>query len=130
MKVNNPLTGKPYDDDAFYVGAQITAAGRVFDLVDAPEYTLCQLEANANRFPEADLQKAVDALKDRIGHAIVEADFTSKDPDNTSQVSQAAAQLILYGYVPTITKQAAITVLRRFSDNGTFSYEELIGCLN
>jgi hypothetical protein len=127
MKVKNPATGKDYDDSAFYVGAQITAAGRVFDLVDAPEYTLCQLEANANRFPEADLQKAVDALKGRIGGAALNDDFKARDPNNTGQLLPADAQKVLYGYIPSITKQAAITLLRRFTENGAFNYGELVG---
>jgi hypothetical protein len=127
MKVKNPATGKDYDDNAFYVGAQITAAGRIFELVDAPEYTLCQLEANSNRFPEADLQKAVDALKGRIGASAVNDVFAVKDPSNTGQVPAADAQKILYGIVPTITKQAAITLLRRFTEGGAFNYGELVG---
>jgi hypothetical protein len=127
MKVKNPATGKDYDDSAFYVGAQITAAGRVFELVDAPEYTLCQLEANANRFPEADLQKVVDSLKARIGGTVVNQDFLAKDPDNSGQVATAEAQKVLFGYVPTITKQAAITIQRRFTEKGVFNYGELVG---
>jgi hypothetical protein len=127
MKVTNPKTGQPYDDDAFYVGAEIAAAGRLFELVDAPEYTLCQLEANADRFPIADLQNAVDSLSGSVGKASVEAAFVSKDKAKTGKVTVDAAKAILFGCVPSIVKQTAITILRRFSDGGSFDYAELLG---
>jgi len=129
MKVNDPATGKPYDDSAFYVGAEIAAAGRVFELVNAPEYTLCQLEANADRFPVADLQNAVNSLSGAIGKEALETAFKSKDPKGTGKITADQAKAILYGYVPSIVKQTAITILRRFTDGPTFNYEELVGYL-
>jgi hypothetical protein len=128
INVTNPATGQPYGDTAFYVGGQIQAAGRIFELVDAPEYTLCQLEANANRFPFADLQNAVDALK-RVGALEVTAAFEAKDPAKTGKVSAEEAKEVLFRFVPTIVKQSAITIIRRFTDGAAFSYSELIGFL-
>jgi hypothetical protein len=66
-KVKDASAKTVYEDSDFYVGAQLQAAGRIFELTDAPEFTLAQLEANAKRFPVGDLQYAVDALKSQIG---------------------------------------------------------------
>jgi hypothetical protein len=128
-KVKDPSTKAVYEDADFYVGAQIPAAGRIFELTDAPEFTLAQLEANASRFPVGDLQHAVDALKSQVGAAAVEAAFEVKDPSKSGKVSLAAAQTVLFKFVPTIVKHTALTILRRFTDGGTFDYSELVGYL-
>jgi hypothetical protein len=129
MKVKDPLTGENYGDKAFYLGAQISAAGRVFELVDAPEYTLCQLEANSDRFPVADLQNAVDALSQGVGRSDVERLFKAKDQSSSGSVSPDDAKTILFGLVPQILKQTAVTLLRRFTTEGRFDYPELVGYL-
>jgi hypothetical protein len=127
-KVKDPTTASTYNDTEFYVGAQILAAGRIFDLVDAPEFTLAKLEANAKRFPLADLQNAVDSLKSAIGAETVKSSFEKRDPSKTGRVSAGDAKAILFGF-PTIVKQTALTVLRRFTDGPSFDYGELVGYL-
>jgi hypothetical protein len=128
-KVKDPSTKAVYDDADFYVGSQITAAGRIFELIDAPEFTLAQLEANASRFPVGDLQHAIDTLKSQIGAADVAAAFEAKDPSKSGTISAAAAQAVLFKFVPTIVKHTALTILRRFTDGSTFDYSELLGYL-
>jgi hypothetical protein len=129
MKVKDPKTGKEYSDESFYIGARITAAGRVFELVDAPEHTYTQLEANADRFPIADLQHAVDALSSGVGKAGVDAAFKAKDVAKTGQVSADDAKAVLLGFTPKIRKETAIMILRRFGQGGFFDYSELVGYL-
>jgi hypothetical protein len=129
MKLTDPKTGKEYGDDSFYIGARITAAGRVFELVDAPDHTYTQLEANAQRFPIADLQYAVDALSSGVGKAAVEAAFKAKVADKTGKVSVDDAKEVLLGFIPKIRKETAIMILRRFAQGADFDYEELVGYL-
>jgi hypothetical protein len=129
MKVQDPKTGKEYGDDAFYIGARITAAGRVFELVDAPEHTFTQLEANADRFPIADLQHAVDALSSGVGKAGVDAAFKAKPAAEPGKVSTGDAKAVLLEFIPNIRKETAIMILRRFSQGSVFDYAELVGYL-
>jgi hypothetical protein len=129
IEATNPATGKPYEDTAFYVGARIQVAARTFELVDAPEYTLCHLEANAGVFTLADLQNAVDALK-TVGKDTVRAAFEAKDRRRkTGSISTEDAKTVLFNFVPAITKQSAITIHRRFTNGLLFNYAELVGYL-
>jgi hypothetical protein len=127
-KVKDPSTQAVFDDEDFYVGAQVSAAGRIFELVDAPEFTLAKLEANAKRFPLADLQNAVDSLKAQVGATAVRAAFERKDPSKSGTVITADAQSILFGFT-VIVKQTALTLLRRFTNGTVFDYGELVGYL-
>ena len=128
MTVKDPRTGENYDDDAFFVGNKIQAAGRIFDLVDAPEYTLCEMEAHSDRFKQSDLQVAVQELSDYCKSTQIDlnAKFAEKDTRQSGQVSEADAKYLLFSFTPTISKQACITVLRRFVENGRFNYSQLI----
>jgi hypothetical protein len=128
-KVKDPSTKAVYADGDFYVGAQIPAAGRIFELTDAPEFTLAQLEANAKRFPVGDLQCAIDALKNQVGADTVISAFEGKDSSKSGKVSVNAAQAVLFSFVPTIVKHTALTILRRFTDGSTFDYSELVAYL-
>jgi hypothetical protein len=127
--VKDPVSKSVYEDGDFYVGAQLPAAGRIFELVDAPEFTLAQLEANAKRFPVGDLQNAVDALRNQIGVAAVTAAFEKKDPSKSGKVSAADGKAVLFGFVPGIVKHTALTLARRFTDGASFDYAELVGYL-
>jgi hypothetical protein len=128
-KAKDLATKSVYEDSDFYVGAQVPAAGRIFELVDAPEFTLAQVEANAKRFQVGDLQTAVDALKGQVGAAAVKAAFERKDPSKSGAVSVADAKAILFGFVPTIVKHTALTLLRRFSEGPSFIYGDLVSYL-
>jgi hypothetical protein len=127
--VKDASTKSVYEDNDFYVGAQVPAAGRIFELIDAPEFTLAQVEANAKRFPVGDLQNAVDTLKGQIGAAAVKAAFEAKDASKSGAVSLGDAKAILYRFVPTIVKHTALTLLRRFSEGSSFSYGDLVSYL-
>ena len=126
MKVKNPKTQEFYDDDAFYVGATITCASRDFHLKDAPEYTLCQMEAHPNRFPQADLRYAVNAIRTGPGCEAVRGRFEEKDSGKTGTVPAATGKQILEGYAGQIGQQAVITLLRRFTEKGQFDYGDML----
>ena len=126
MKCKNPLTGEFYDDDAFAVGRTVTCAGRDFQLIDAPEYTLCQMEAHANRFPQADLRVAVESVARGPGCDLVRERFEERDPSRLGKVTANVARTVLAPFVADISKQEQLTLLRRFTEDGMFDYEELL----
>jgi hypothetical protein len=128
-KVKDPLTGAGFDDGEFYVGAKVAAAGRLFELVDAPEFTLAQVEANARRFPVGDLQYAVDALGRSVGAATVTSAFAAKDRSKSGKVSAADARAVLFRFAPPLVKHAVLTLLRRFTDGDAFAYGDLLAYL-
>lgn len=128
MNIKDPRTGENYGDDAFYVGAKIQAAGRIFELTNAAEYTLCQMEAHSNRFKQADLQYAIEELSNfakSVGLDL-KAEFEQKDTNHSGKVTESDARRILFSFIPNITKQCGITILRRFVNNGFFDYESLV----
>ncbi|KAK8899357.1 hypothetical protein M9Y10_001671 [Tritrichomonas musculus] len=128
MAVKDPRTGENYGDDAFYVGAKIQTAGRIFELVNAPEYTFCQMEAHSDRFKQADLQYAVDELSNYVKSVGVDlkAEFEGRDQNKSGKVTESDARKILFSFIPGITKQVGITILRRFVNNGNFDYASLV----
>ena len=126
MKCKDPLTGEFYDDDAFAVGRTVTCAGRDFQLIDAPEYTLCQMEAHANRFPQADLRVAVESVARGPGCALVRERFEERDASRLGKVTANVARTVLAPFVADISKQEQLTLLRRFTEDGMFDYEELL----
>lgn len=122
MKATNPRTGVPFDDADFALGEILTISGRDFELVDAPEFTLCQMEANSRRFPKADLQGAIECVA-TAGDLTPE--FHAADPKQTGKVSIDTANAIL-GKHTCISKQAAVTVTRRFTEGGSFDYWNML----
>lgn len=127
MNVKDPRTQKNYDDSAFAVGAKIHAAGRVFDLVDAPEYTFCLMEANPTRFPQADMQYSIEQLGTylKLHSSDLNEAFAEKDPTQTGITSHDAAD-VLSSFAPSFPKQCAITVVRRFGQDDLFDTEQLL----
>lgn len=131
MNIKDPRTGENYGDDAFYVGSKIQAAGQIFEITNAAEYTLCQMEAHSDRFKQADLQYAVDELSNFAKSVGIDlkAEFEQKDPSHSGKITESDARKILLSYVPNITKQITITILRRFVNNGSFDYAHLTNYL-
>jgi hypothetical protein len=127
MKLKDPRTQKNYDDGAFAVGAKIPAAGRVFDLIDAPEYTFCLMEANPSRFPQADMQYSIEQLGGYLKSRFLDLNqvFAQKDPTQSGITSSDAAEL-LYSFAPAFPKQCAITIVRRFGQDELFDTEQLL----
>lgn len=128
--VENPDTGKPYECRDFYVGAQLIIAGRLFEILSAPEYTLSLMESRSDRFPMADLTNAVDSLKGVVSKANLEAEFKAVDTRNSGVVPEAAAKQILGKYAPPLVEHLVITLMRRFLENGNFDYSTLLHFLN
>lgn len=122
MKAINPRTGEPFNDADFGLGEILTISGRDFELIDAPEYTLCQMEAHSNRFPKADLQNAMESV---AAAGDLTADFEALDPRKSGKIAVADVASVFAKY-STISKQAAVTVTRRFTDGTFFNYKEML----
>jgi hypothetical protein len=131
MKAKDPHTQQNYDDGAFAVGAKIQAAGRYFDLIDAPEYTFCVMEANPARFPMADMQYAIEKLAAylRAQGIDLNAAFAVKDPTQ-SGITTVDASDVLFSLAPGFPKQCAMTIVRRFGDEELFDSDQLLAYLN
>lgn len=125
MHVKDPRTQQNYDDDAFFVGATLVISGREFVLTDAPEHTLCQMEANSKRFPQSDLQRAIEQVAS-VGVDAIQPEFVAKDPESTGAVLVNDAVAILAKFEPAISKQVGLTLKRRFSEGADFHYGEMI----
>lgn len=128
MKVKDPRTQQDYEDAAFAVGSKLQIAGRVFELIDAPEYTLCEMEAHPDRFPDADLQVAVQKLGDYSKEKGLDlhALFEEKDVTKSGFISADEAKSLLFSFAPGFSKQCSLTILRRFAKDDKFEYEDLI----
>jgi hypothetical protein len=131
MKVKDPQTQKPYEDSVVGVGARLQVSGRMFELVNAAEYTLYLMEAHPNRFPKSDLQYCFDTLKSYLqtSRKDLQADFERQDPAR-SGLSRRAAETLLFGFDPGYPKQCAVTLLRRFCDGDAFDSEQFLAHLN
>jgi hypothetical protein len=131
MKVKNPQTQKPYDDSAIGIGKKVQVAARVFELVSAPDYTFCMMEANPARFLQCDLQFSVDALKAYLGKSRIDlaAEFAKAGPRGAS-VRTADAEKVLFAFDPGFPRQSAATIVRRFADGNSFDADQLFAHLN
>ena len=122
MKAINPRTGAPFNDADFGLGEILTISGRDFELIDAPEYTLCQMEAHSDRFPKADLQQAMEAVA-ALGD--LTGDFEALDPRKSGKVALEDAKSIFANY-STLAKQSAVTVTRRFTEGSLYNYRDML----
>jgi hypothetical protein len=131
MKVRNSQTQSPYRDSAFGVGARLHVSGRVFELVNAAEYTLSLMEAHPNRFPRSDLQYCFDTLKTYLqtSRKDLQAEFERQGTAG-SGLSRRGVEAVLFGFDPGYPKQCAVTLLRRFGDGDAFDSEQFLAHLN
>lgn len=89
------------------------------------------MEAHSDRFKQADLQHAVDELSGFAKSVGIDlkSEFEQKDPSHSGKVTESDANKILFSFIPNITKQVGITILRRFVKNGSFDYASLVNYL-
>lgn len=131
-RVRNSFTKKFFEEKDFYIGAEIGVSGRIFELIDAAQHTLCLMEANADDFPEANIEHVIHELNDAISKKkdekidIVEL-FESRDGNKTGFVTVSEAKEIFQMFLPLITKHAVVTLTRAFErDQGKYEYNILL----
>ena len=72
MKVKNPQTQKYYTDDFMAVGATLEISGRTFELISAPEYTLCLMESKPKHFIQSDMQYSIELLESYVNKSNID----------------------------------------------------------
>ncbi|EAY22323.1 hypothetical protein TVAG_378020 [Trichomonas vaginalis G3] len=122
--VIDPTTKSPYTESSFYIGSRIIAAGRLFELVDASDYTLSYMEAYPNRFPYTDVDLCFEYLKKVTEN--VQLKFQDANPAAFGTMPIEQAREVLYSFHPTLPKHASVTLLRRFSAEGRFNYQAVL----
>ena len=122
--INNPKTNQPYSEANLYIGARITAAGRNFELVDAPEFTLSYMEAFPNKFLYTDIDQCLEAIE-KVGPD-VRTKFEEIDPTGFGTIPADKAKDCLMSFTPQLPKQAAVTLLRRFTKGDRFQYTHIL----
>lgn len=127
-QMTNPITGKIFESTDFYVGALVNVVGRRFELTSAPEHSLCTMEAHPDKFPLSDLNECVSHLSDLTKKLKIDisSQFQKFDKDKMGKIDQEAADIVFEMFLPDFTKQEAITLSRRFSENLQFDYMLLL----
>jgi len=118
--IRDPKNNLPYTTESFYIGARINASGRIFEIVDAPEYTISFMEAHANMFHVSDIDLIFAEIRKSSS---VYQQFKLNDPGSIGNVSNAKAIDVMDKH---ICKHSIITLIRRFSRNDMFPYQKVL----
>ena len=127
-RIRDPATKKFFEPSAFYVGAKIHAAGRVFELLDAAQHTFNLMEAKADEFPDSDIGTVVNHIKQIcLGETKnLRKLFQERDDTASGYLTMEEAEDVLSKFEPKISKHAVKTVLRAFERDGKFEYNPLL----
>lgn len=131
MKVKNPRTQRDYDDENFALGEKLQLSGRLFELIEAPEYTLALMEANVERFPASDMQNAIEALKLYLTRSSTDlkSKFDAFDRNGDGIIPTTSAEEILRALIPGLSLQHVTTIIRRFAKPAGFDCQQLLSHL-
>jgi hypothetical protein len=127
MEVKSPENQKPYDDDATDVGKKIQVSGRVFEVVSAPDYTLCWMEANLTRFTQSDMQFSIETLKKYLQKTRLDfkAELRKIHSSQSGYIRKSVGDL-LFSCHPGFSRQRAITIVRRFAEDNGVATDQLL----
>jgi hypothetical protein len=127
-RVINPATRKFFASGDFYVGAKITVAGRVFELLAASELALSLMESNPDEFPESDLALVISKFRDVLHETgeDLKATLENAAKANNGTLPTSEAKEVIEKFVPKLTRNAAATLIRGFDRNGMYAYEDLL----
>ena len=120
----DPKTQNAYTQSAFFIGAKITVAGRLFELVDAPEYTLSYMEAFPSKFRYTEIDSCLECVNKIIDE--FRNLLEKMDPRDSGLIAEEKAKDAMLKLAPALPKQATFTLIRRFSKNGSFNYKQVI----
>ena len=119
--IKKPGTVESYIEVDFYVGALINVHNRIFELVEADEYTLQYMELNKDIFQYSDITRILEALKDDIRGKDqgIRSAFIDIDKNGTGYISVDELEMALSaGGIPH-NKQELITLMRKFDIDKT-----------
>jgi hypothetical protein len=124
-KITNPVTGQYFRAGDIRVGEVLTINGHQFRITGADEFALSRMEAEAEEFPQSDLNGIVNWLKrDGVKLAALRKKFEALDPDGTGFVQPDAAKIRIIR-VFGMPEHDALTIVRRFTEGGGFDYYAL-----
>ncbi|XP_061580290.1 EF-hand domain-containing family member C2 [Cololabis saira] len=101
-----------------YVGASIYLCGKVFQLLDADEYTLNYMEQHAEEFPKANIGNILSKLRSipEGKQAEVRKFLALGDPGNTGLIPYQSFRSFLMGLDCGLTEHEVLVVSRCFSE--------------
>jgi hypothetical protein len=119
-------TGKPFQEAAFFVGAQLNINKHLFTLLDADEYTLQHMEAHPQTFPQADAARVIGLVKQQgLTAAALPKIFGA-----AQTVDRAAFAAALAKAGSQLTQQETITLARACQEkDGSVSLAKLAAAL-
>eukprot|EP01025_Chloroclados_australasicus_P017340 TRINITY_DN18824_c1_g1_i1.p1 TRINITY_DN18824_c1_g1~~TRINITY_DN18824_c1_g1_i1.p1 ORF type:complete len:529 (-),score=54.52 TRINITY_DN18824_c1_g1_i1:308-1894(-) len=131
--VYKPGTEEPYNYKDLYVGAHVDIHGRVFELLEADEYTYTYMENNKHMFIMADPDAIMKLLRAQVrgNEEQMRTCFIEIDKDGSGELSTTEFLTALLGANLTVTKHQCITLCRFLDkdDSGEVSVEEFLGAL-
>jgi hypothetical protein len=124
-RVINPATRQFFQSGDFFVGQKITVAGVVFELLDASQLALGLMEADPDEFPHSDLALVISKFRDvlRATGEDIKALFANAPKAEGGLLDTDDAQAIILKFVPKLTRNAAMTLVRGFDRDGWYAYE-------
>jgi hypothetical protein len=128
-KIKNPTTGQYFKASDIRVGEVLTINSHQFRLIGADEFALSRMEAEADEFPQSDLNGIINWLKRDGGRlAALRKKFEALDPEGTGFVPPDAAKIRIIR-VFGMPEHDALTIVRRFTEPGGFDYYSLQAAL-
>ena len=128
-RLDMPGTTKAYTPGQFFVGSVISVHNRLFELVEADEFSLKYMESNPHEFPMSDYRTVVSELnKFADKEEGLRSAFIAIDEDGSGQLTldELAAACESAGIV--LVRQQVITMMRNLdtSQDGKVSIEEFL----
>ena len=119
--LKKPGTVEPYMENDVYVGALLNVHNRIFELVEADEYTLQYMEENKHIFLFSDITKILEALTDSIRgkDKDIRSAFIDIDKNGTGFISLEELELALKASGISHNKQELVTLMRKFDIDRT-----------
>lgn len=119
--VKKPGTVEPYMENDVYVGALLNVHNRIFELVEADEYTLQYMEENKHIFLFSDITKILEALTDSIRgkDKDIRSAFIDIDKNGTGYISLEELEAALKASGISHNKQELVTLMRKFDIDRT-----------
>eukprot|EP01023_Acetabularia_acetabulum_P004549 TRINITY_DN11927_c0_g1_i5.p2 TRINITY_DN11927_c0_g1~~TRINITY_DN11927_c0_g1_i5.p2 ORF type:complete len:186 (+),score=29.29 TRINITY_DN11927_c0_g1_i5:38-559(+) len=131
--VYKPGTEEAFNYKDLYVGAHADIHGRMFELLEADEYTYTYMENNKHMFIMADPDAIMKLLRAQVkgNEEYMRTQFIEIDRDGSGELNTAEFLNALLGAKLTVTKHQCITLCRYLDKDksGEVSVEEFLGAL-
>jgi hypothetical protein len=128
-KIRNPATGNYFHASDLRLGEVVTIKGYQFEVLGADEFALGRMEAEADEFPQADLNRIVQNMKSDIPRIErLRKQFEMFDPDGCGFIPENRAMQKLQSAMG-LREHEANTIIRRFVGQKGFDYLSFLAVL-